>query len=280
MILDVPTIAALVAIGLGAGLFGGMLGIGGSLIMIPGMVILFGTGRKDPSFNQHLYQAAAMIVNLCVAIPATYRHHQHKAINYRVLRPMIPAAMFMILIGVWVSNLPVFAADASGHGGPVLLGRLLALFMLYVIFQNIRRLKQPNQSEAALPERQQRITAPRASAAGATTGLIAGLLGIGGGAVAVPLQQVLMRLDLRNCIANSAALICLTAGFGALYKNLTLAQHGLAVTDSLTLAAALAPTAIAGGFLGGRLTHTVPKRGLRIAFIGLLIAAAIKLAQF
>ncbi|MDX1565696.1 MAG: sulfite exporter TauE/SafE family protein, partial [Phycisphaeraceae bacterium] len=224
--------------------------------------------------------AAAMIVNVCVAIPATYRHHQHKAINFRVLRQMIPAAMAMILIGVWVSNLPIFRADASGHDGPVLLGRLLALFMVYVIVQNLRRLKQHDPTRPAPPAPPQRITAPRTSATGATTGLIAGLLGIGGGAVAVPLQQVLMRLDLRNCIANSAALICLTAGFGAVYKNLTLAQHGLAVSDSLAIAAGLAPSAILGGFLGGRLTHTVPKRALRIAFIGLMVAAAIKLAQF
>ncbi len=38
------------------GLFGGLLGLGGSTIMIPALVMVFGE-------NQHLYQAAAMICN-------------------------------------------------------------------------------------------------------------------------------------------------------------------------------------------------------------------------
>ena len=49
----------LLGIGFAMGFGGGLVGIGGSMIMIPLMVICFGE-------NQHLYQAVAMICNVFV----------------------------------------------------------------------------------------------------------------------------------------------------------------------------------------------------------------------
>jgi uncharacterized membrane protein YfcA len=124
-------------------------------------------------------------------------------------------------------------------------------------------------------------------------GTIAGLLGIGGGAVAVPLQQTLLGLPLKRCIANSSTIICLTAGFGAIYKNATLAGRvtpetaaqlealGAAPIDGaagLALGLLLAPTAWAGGRLGASLTHALPLPAIRTAFIGLMVVAAWKMA--
>ncbi len=57
-----------VVIGLVAGILGGLLGIGGSLIIIPGMVIYMShTAAGYHGIDQHLLQAAAMIVNVFVA---------------------------------------------------------------------------------------------------------------------------------------------------------------------------------------------------------------------
>src|SRR2546421_36480 len=66
----------LALIGLVAGASGGLLGIGGSTVMIPGLVLVFGA---TPGDRQHLYQAAAMIVNFFVVAPAVLRHHQARA---------------------------------------------------------------------------------------------------------------------------------------------------------------------------------------------------------
>ena len=71
---DLPTSAVLAAVGLLAGVLGGLLGVGGSILMIPAMVFLF-ADRYGPE-GQHLYQAAAMIVNLFVVLPAVDRHRR------------------------------------------------------------------------------------------------------------------------------------------------------------------------------------------------------------
>ena len=263
------TIALVAATGLAAGTLGGMLGVGGSVIMIPAMVMLFGQGTDDPGFNQHLYQAAAMIVNVCVVVPALIRHAKAGKVMPRVLKQILPAALICIFFGVWLSNLPVFA----GAEGAVWLGRVLAVFLVYVILVNVQRLIAGRTETIG----DARPTLPRASTVGATMGTVAGLMGIGGGAIAVPMQQMLLRLPLRNCIANSTAIICITAGFGAIAKNATLPPE-CSLTDSLTLAALLAPTAIVGGFIGGALTHRLPLRAVRVAFIVLMLAAAWKMA--
>jgi uncharacterized membrane protein YfcA len=266
-----PTILAIAATGLVTGTLGGMLGVGGSVIMIPVLVLLFGQDAH-PGFNQHLYQAAAMLVNVAVVLPALRRHHQAGGVSFRALRLILPAALVCVILGVMLSNAPIFA----GSGGAVWLGRVLTVFLVYVIYVNIRRLLDV-QREPQVPHTSH-ITWPRAAGVGVAMGTTAGLMGIGGGAIAVPLQQMLMRLPLRHAISNSCAIICITALVGGIYKNATLASHGLAWTDSLKIAGLLAPTALVGGYIGGKLTHLLPVGLVRAMFIVLMIVAAWKMA--
>ncbi len=274
--LTLSMIFALALLGLAAGVLGGMLGVGGSVIMIPGLTALLGR-------HQHLYQAAAMIANVAVAVPATLRHLQHRAIVPAVLRWMIPLSLISVVLGVYASNLSLFA----DHGGGIWLGRLLAVFLVYVIAVNIVRL---NGERSNREGRSLCITPLRSGGIGVVMGGLAGLLGIGGGAVAVPMQQVVLHLPLRAAIANSSAVMVISASVGAIYKNATLHHHtfestpGVLVqyswTTSLTLAAVLAPTCWVGGYLGAILTHRLPISLMRIFFIILMIAAAWKMAAW
>ena len=67
------------------------------------------------------------------------------------------------------------------------------------------------------------------------------------------------------------------AWLGAIYKNATLAQHGLHVADSLKISVCIIPGGIIGGYIGGHLMHTLPKNIVRAIFIGVCTIAAIKL---
>ena len=267
--------------GLVAGLFGGLLGVGGSIIMIPALVAFFGQGHRPgyAGFNQHLYQAAAMIVNIAVAIPATIRHTRAGAVVPRVVRSMLPAALLGVVAGVWLSNARAFREGMADTPGPVLLGRVMAVFLLYVIVMNIARMfRRARDPHAPLILRH--VSSGRCTGVGLAMGLVAGLLGVGGGALAVPLQQVVLKLRLRNCIANSAAVMCFTALVGAVYKNLSLPQHGLAIDRSLLLAALFIPPAVIAAWAGSHLTHRLPVRLVRGVFILALAASAWKMAGF
>ncbi len=255
-------------VGLLAGVLGGMLGVGGSVVMIPGLTLFLGPA-------QHLYQATAMIANVFVAVPATIRHRRAGAMHGPALRGMLPAAVLFILVGVWLSNRAVFA----GVDGELWLRRVFALFLAYVIGMNVHRLFDGSGRDGDPPVSEaEHVTTTRGGVVGAIMGTVAGLLGIGGGAVAVPMQQVLLRLPLRSCIANSSAIICVSAAVGAVYKNLTLPGEYRWQT-SLLIAALLAPSAFIGGRIGASLTHRLPLRQVRLAFVLLMFAAAWKMGQ-
>lgn len=258
--------AILIIIGLVTGLFGGMLGIGGSMVMIPAMTLAFGE-------NQHLYHASAMVCNFFIATASIFAHKKAKALVPDVLRYLIPAAVVGILIGVAASNLAVFAGDKS-----YILARAFGGFLLYVAAYNgwqlYAALRGGGQSSGDSAGAYSRIAS---AVIGGVSGIGAGLLGIGAGTISTPLQQLLLKMPITKAMSNSAATIVCVALIGATYKNLTLGVHGLTIAASLKIVAVVTPTAIIGGFVGGQLMHKLPVNVVRAVFVCLLLAAAYKL---
>ena len=255
-------------IGLCMGLLGGMLGIGGSVIMIPALTVFYGE-------NQHLYQASAMICNFFVSAAALIAHRKAEAFVGKVLAWLIPGGIVGILCGVMLSNSTIFAGSNS-----YLLARIFGGFLVYVVIYNSYRLYlsvHPKIEEKIKPMPTKKIAVFFSGLCGAVTGLAAGLLGIGAGTVATPLQQVTLKLPIRKAMSNSAVTIVCIAWIGAIYKNSTLPQHGIQISESLKMAAMVIPGAIIGGFVGGHLMHALPKNLVRAVFILVCVLAAVKL---
>lgn len=250
-------------VGLGGGLAGGLLGIGGSIVMIPMMTLLFGP-------RQHLHQAAAMIVNFFVGAPAAWQHLRAQAIMGDVVRPMASAAAICVILGVLASELPIFAGERS-----VYLTGVFGLFLLYVATDDARKMFRVKSAEPTPETCGARPARRGAWIVGIPAGFLGGLLGVGGGFIAVPLQQRLLGLPLRNAIANSAATIVVLSAIGASSKNYALAtEHGHQLWDSLQLALMLIPGAVLGSLIGSRLTHVLPVRIVHGVFTVFLLAAA------
>ncbi len=260
----------LILLGLAAGFCGGLLGIGGSLVMIPALVM------RDGPERQHLYQAAAMIVNFFVVAPAVWRHVKARALLPSYLWWMVPLALVGSILGVLISELAVFRGGGQGW-----LQIAFAAFLLYVLYANVQRLRSDRKADEQVEAKngtQEIGNGPLAGVIGLATGLLGGVLGIGGGLVAVPLQQSILKLPLRNCIANSAATILLSSVLGAALKNWHLPTHGFTVGDALRMAVYLIPTAIFGAWIGAARTHKWPLVWIRLAFTVLVGYAAFRLA--
>ena len=259
----------LILTGLIAGVLGGLLGIGGSVVMIPAMVAIFSdlTGRAE---TIHQYQAAAMIVNFLLIGPSVLRHARAKAIYFGVWRWLAPAALVGIVAGVAVSRLGMFTGTNEGY-----MRAAFGAFLLYVAGYNVWKLfaKRAEGIDRAAADR---LAWWKKIGVGLPMGFSAGLLGIGGGALAVPAQQVVLRIPLRSAIATSATTILTIAWLGAIVKNVSLGADGT-VLRSFQLAVCLAPTAMIGSYIGGHLTHALPLRIVRCAFIALMLVAAWKM---
>lgn len=260
-------IAILIVIGLCMGVIGGLLGIGGAVFMIPALTFVRGE-------DQHLYQAAAMICIFFVSSASMIAHHRAKIISKKALLRLVPTAMVGIVAGVALSNSSLFEG-----ANDYILARVFGGFLLYVaIYNSFRLYRSVTQKEHPEPSTaQQESNTSLGWLVGLVTGLGSGLLGIGAGTIATPLQQLFLKRPLREAMSNSAATIVSISWLGAIYKNWTLTQHGLHFTDSLKIAICIIPGAIIGGIIGGHLMHALPKNIVRAVFIGVCIIAAVKL---
>jgi uncharacterized membrane protein YfcA len=254
---------AIAGLGFGAGVVGGLAGIGGSLIMLPGLHFLYPQGAPD---DHHMYVAAAMTVNVAVAIPSAMKHAKAGAVRRDILPVIAVVALACMVAGVFASN------QVNGD----ILKLALAAFILAYCLINLWRLRHPHLDTHEAPER---LAPARLALCGAGAGAVGGLLGLGGGVVLVPMLQVLCRLPLRQSIATSAAVICVTAPIGAGVKIATLHTHQRSIGDALLLAALMAPTAVIGSRIGAGLTHSLPIRGVRFAVTLLLFVAALNLIR-
>jgi uncharacterized membrane protein YfcA len=250
-------------IGLAGGLAGGLLGIGGSIVMIPLLTLTLGA-------NQQLYQAACMIVNVVVAVGASMRHYRAGSVRKDHFRWMFPAAGVMVIVGVLCGNL--VPTDS--------LKRLFALFLLYTSASEAVRLWRAHPE----PDPEDSVShTGRSLTIGGLTGLIAGLLGVGGGTVAVPLLRRAARLPLRQAIGTSSAVMTLASVVGATAKNLSVATlHApdgspLTLRMSLMLAVSLAGPALLGAHLGASLNYRLPLHAVRLAFVVLIGVAGLRM---
>jgi uncharacterized protein len=267
-------ILELVFIGVLTGIVGGMLGVGGSLVMIPAMIEILGP-------NQHLYQASAMIVNFFVAVPAVVQHRRARAIEPITVQRLLPLTMVAVVTGVLLSELPLFSGEGEAY-----LRILFGVFLLGFSLLDLRRALlrwQANRLLSAEPSLPQpnpvrpRITLGMCALVALPTGLVSGLLGLGGGVLAVPLQRRFLRIPMRSAIANSATIIIATSVIGGTIKNYAYAVNHDYSFRSFGLALVLIPTAVAGSFLGSRLTHELPLRWVKVAFFLLLSFAALRI---
>jgi uncharacterized protein len=99
---------------------------------------------------------------------------------------------------------------------------------------------------------------------GVCTGLLSGLMGVGGGIIAVPAMVFLMKLDQHRAHGTSLAVIVVTATASAI-------NYGRSGNVNVPLALELVVGTVIGSFIGARVMNKIPAKELRRAFGALVI---------
>lgn len=268
-------VGAMLMIGATAGLFGGLLGIGGGIVMIPGLEILLAERYGPDSF--HLYRLTAIVVALGLSIPAVVRHITAGALVKPILRQLVPAGLVGCAVGMLVAGMLV-------QEQTVWLKRLFGVYLVLVVLSDVRQWLAKARRDGDAPTR---TSCPNPTNAwhfarivGFPAGFTAGLLAVGGGIWAVPTQRML-GVRLRNAIANSAGMIPMIAvGTGVMQSVVigTRTEGGAGnLLSAWVLIFGLLPTAVTGAWIGAGLTHRLPIGLLRVVFDVLLLVAGVRL---
>ncbi len=256
---------SLVYIGLGlfTGFSAGLLGIGGGLVMVPALAMIFAAQQFAPAEALHLALGTSIATILFTSFSSLRAHHRHQAVLWNVVAQITPGILLGTLIGT------LFAAHVPAKP----LAIFFALFVCFVATQMVFNLK-------ARPTRE----LPGAAgvfAVGTGIGAISALVAIGGGAFTVPF---LTRCNVRiqHAIGTSAAVgfpIAVGGSLGYIYNGW---QHpglpqwslGFVYLPALVW---MVPASMLLAPVGARLTHRLPIVVLKRVFACMLVALASKM---
>ncbi|MDP2143717.1 MAG: sulfite exporter TauE/SafE family protein [Gallionella sp.] len=253
---------AYLALGAVAGFLGGMFGIGGGTILVPVLLMLFEAQHFSPEISMHLALGSSMAIILFTAAASMRKHHQHGAVNWRVVFGITPG----ILLGAALGAL--FASSVS----PRFLAIFFTLFVYFAATQILLDVR-PHASRQ-LPGK------TGLSLAGTFTGWLSTLVSVGGGIIVVPFL-IWCNVPLRHAIGTAAAIGFPIAVGGTLGYIVTGWQSTL---PSPHLGYVYLPAVLGCAFasvitapLGAKTAHKTNVAILRKLFALLLLALATKL---
>jgi hypothetical protein len=271
--------------GVAAGVFGSLLGLGGGLLIVPLLTIVFGLPLRE----------AVGVSLVCVIVTSSASAGVFLERRQANLRLGMTLELFTAM-GAIAGGLVAFLLDQQVLAG------LFAVVLVYVAFTMARAGAAPatpkvhqdsedrgdaayvgDESEPAMPAAMGVAAAvsdagqavrnwPAGIAGSVGAGVVSALLGIGGGIIKVPVMHVVMGVPLRIATATSNLMIGITASASAIVYLL---RGGIDIYAS-------GPTAVGvfiGATIGSRLAGRVHVRLLRMLFTAVLLFTAFEMAQ-
>ncbi|MEW6777076.1 MAG: sulfite exporter TauE/SafE family protein [Bdellovibrionota bacterium] len=264
-------IAILLAIGLASGLMGGLLGIGGGVIIVPVLVELLPRFGAPPEEVMHLTVATSLAAVLLTSISSSRAHAKKGNVVRRLVMYAGPMAAFGGIGGAWIAKYLPGEWHKRGFG----------LFLIAVAIQLLKpEKKNGGEAPSKAPEPHE-IPIPGALAAGIAIGIAAGVLGIGGGSLAVPIFHLLLGLPIHQSVGTSAAVGVFAALLGTITHMLVPAGKE-AIPYAIGYvhwpsALIISVSAVLTAQLGARLAAKTKPGPLRRIFGGFLLFVAARL---
>ena len=275
----------LLAGGAAAGLFGSLLGLGGGVLLVPLLTLVFGLDLR----------AAVGVSLVSVIVTSSAAAGVYLERNLANLRLGMTLELFTA-IGALVGGLIAFLIDERW------LALLFAGLLVYVAITMLRAREPAPDDVTRLPldtddDQDLHVEPPRPTdlasfrsaalahlsgdtyavrhlgrgVAGSTgAGVVSALLGIGGGIIKVPLMHVGMGVPLRVATATSNLMIGITAAASAVIYLLR------DEVDPYTVG----PVAIGvfvGASIGSRAAHRIELRVLNLLFVAVLLWTALQM---
>ena len=257
-------IPLLVALGLTAGFMAGLLGIGGGIVLVPGLFFLFKTLGYAPDILMHLAVGTSLAIIIPTGISSALAHFKRGAVKTHLLKHIGPGIVLGVAAGTLVANM------LTGHQLTfVFAGALLLFAILMQIPPKVREDASHN------------IGLVKGSIGGFFVGILSSLMGIGGATLNVPFMT-LSGIGIHNAVATSSALGPLIAIPGTIgfiligWNHPGLPPFSLGYVN-LPAAALIAPLGVLAAPYGAAAAHKVSVKALRRIFCVFVVIVALKM---
>lgn len=251
-------------VGIFIGFLAGLLGIGGGSVMVPILSLIFAAQGYSGDHVVHMALATSMATIIPGAFASAWTHHQHQAVNWRVVRQMAPGILLGTFSGAVIAH---FSSTAF-------LKTFFVVFICFLAAQLLFDLKP--RGRHALPGPGGMIVF------GAVMGVISSFAGIGGAVLSIGFLTW-CNVRMHEAIGTAAAIgvplaLAGTVGFvitGLYDKGLPAWSLGYVYLPAFL---GIAITSFAIAPVGARLAHRLPVQVLRRVFVVVLVGLAVKMA--
>lgn len=247
-------VLALVVLGLLAGFFGAIVGLGGGVIIVPALTLAF-----DVPIQTAVGTSLVCVIATSCAAAAVYVQRELADIRLGMVLELgtVLGAITGAFVAAWLSQ--------------ATLQMIFAAFLLYASVLLWRRPAPEDVAGVEVPAYQVRRY-PLGMGVSYVAGSVSGMLGIGGGPIKVPLMYLAMGIPIKVATATSNFMIGVTAAASAfLYYS-----RG-SVVPALT--APLAVGVFLGALAGSRLVHRLKSRWVQWLLLLVLLYLALRMLR-
>lgn len=246
-----------------SGTLAGLLGIGGGVVLVPGLAAIF-SYFGDGSNVMQMATGTSLGIIAFTSIISCRSHYKRGAVDFSIVKKIF----FYIVFGVFLGSRVSYLIKSE------VLEIVFALFLLFVsykmVFAKVNKKTDSSKTDFKLGMIDRLICL--------IIGLKSGLLGIGGGSMSVP-YLVYRNIDVRKAIGTSALIGLTLSWVGALshifigYQNSGSFHHGI----NLMALCSVAPMSMIFAPIGVKLSHALPVLTLRRFFGAFVFIVAVKM---
>lgn len=245
-------------VGAMTGLFAGLLGIGGGLVVVPFLAFFLPLLNFPDAYVMHIAIATSLSIIVITSLSSAYSHHRKGAIQWDITKKMVLGCIIGGLIGSQV-------ADLLPSG---ILRIIFGIFVFLMAFRLFTGHKVHGDGRQ-LPGR------AGLGIASIIISFFCTILGMGGGSLLVPYFSF-YNVPMRNAVATSASCgfpIALSGAIGLLLAGTSetvLLPHTAGYIYLPAFVAIVIPSVLFAP-LGAKLTHMIPTSLLRKFFAVFLV---------
>ncbi|HEY9888364.1 MAG TPA: sulfite exporter TauE/SafE family protein [Candidatus Obscuribacterales bacterium] len=261
--LGLVNVVLLAVLGLTAGTLSGLFGIGGGMVIVPGLFYLLQRAEVPHEWLMHLAAGSSLCIMVFTSAASAWAHHQRGDVQWRIFGRILPA----IALGVVVGKLLAYHLNTDWL--EFIFGLFLLFIALKILFDWLPKPETPGQPSIWLT-----------SLVGTVLGFKSGVLGIGGGAISVPFL-LYVGLPMSQASGTSASFTLPIAIVGtASCLFFTPADSAIPLATGMIYWPAVALTApftLIGAPFGTWLCHQIPSDRVKRWFAVFLLLLGLRL---
>lgn len=247
-----------------AGLCAGLFGVGGGLVIVPILLIVFAQLGYPTEILAHMAVGTSLATIVITSISSMQSHHRYGNVRWDIVKYMTGGLMVGSLIGAYVAS---FLASQ-------LLTALIAMMAMAMGSKMLIAKAHNSYAQKVLP------SVGVQSSIGFLIGMLSAIFGIGGGSLTVPFLARF--IDIKHAVGTSAAcgLPIAAAGaagfmlFGQQQNHLPAGAIGFVHVGAFLCIAVMS---FIFAKVGAKLAHSLPNATLKRLFGGLLVVVGIKM---